>query len=152
MVALVARHRGDDAGAGEMLGGPADLLVGGPVAARQAGEDDGVEMANRLEQFHRIVHQRQREVEVGRLSELLPEAAEPVTLFESARRQAEHGGRALVEVGQDAVAVEVELPHGQSAGISVSGIGSDSGCQGPLASTSLLSFAWRPGPSDQVMW
>src|SRR5690606_17130264 len=40
-----------------------------------------------------------------------PETAKPVAFLERLWREAEHRGRALVEVGEDTVAVEVQLAH-----------------------------------------
>ena len=49
MVALVARHAGDDSRSREMLGGPAHLLARGPVPARKPGENEGIEVRDRIE-------------------------------------------------------------------------------------------------------
>src|SRR3546814_15490761 len=48
--ALVDGHTGNDAGSGEMLGRPAHLLLRRPTAARQARQDDRVEMLDRADQ------------------------------------------------------------------------------------------------------
>src|SRR5690554_6237641 len=98
VVALVACHRGDDACAGEVLGRPAYFLIGSPVASRQAGENYRIEMTDRLEQFHRVVHQRQRKIEVGRLGQLLPKAPKSMPLFVGAWWQSENDRGALVEI------------------------------------------------------
>jgi hypothetical protein len=103
-------------------------------------------------QLHRVSHERQAEIEIRSRGELLPEAAEAVALFESARLQAEDRGRARVEIGEDAIAVEVELPHLKRAGTKATGTGGSSRIQPRAAMTSLLSFARRPSARDQVMW
>src|SRR3546814_18841738 len=65
VVALVDRHYGQDLRAGEMPGRPADFLRRGPGAARQPGQDDRDEVADRGEQLLRIGHQRKRAIEIG---------------------------------------------------------------------------------------
>ena len=80
------------------------------------------------------------------------EGWKPIAPAVPVRLQPEHCGGALVEVGEHAVAVEVELPQGHLAGSSVSGMASRNRCHGRAASASLLSFASRPSASDQVMW
>ena len=79
---FVARHAGDDVGAREMLLGPADLLRRCPIAERKAGEDDRIEMHDRLEEGPRIGHQRQSRVEIACSCYPPPEFAAAMALLE----------------------------------------------------------------------
>src|SRR3546814_5942749 len=85
--------------------------------------------------------------------ELAPESRDAVALFISARRHTEQFRRAPVEIGQNAVAVEIELHRHplQRAGWSAMRTGSTA-VHPQAAITSLLSFAVRPPPSAQVIW
>src|SRR3546814_20127626 len=55
----------EDSRARKVLGRPTHLLRRCPRAARQAGKDDRIEMPERVEQPHRLGHQRKRAVETG---------------------------------------------------------------------------------------
>ena len=61
---------------------------------------------------------------------------------------------AFVEVGEHSVGIEEQagLSHQKRAGSRVISAGEGRGSQPWSRSTSLLSRALRPGPSDQVMW
>ena len=50
--------RGDHLDTGEIPGRPEAFLWLSPVSPRKTREDDGLEVANRLIQFHGIRHQR----------------------------------------------------------------------------------------------
>src|SRR5205085_2376633 len=88
----------------------------------------------------------------------LPKGAAAIFRLERARVHAEQPAKALVKIGEHAVGVEKQsrlrilLGHQNRAGSSSIGTGAEI-CSHPwLRSTSLLSRAFRPGPSDQVMW
>ena len=59
-----------------------------------------------LERLHRVGQQSQPEIEIG--ARQLPEAAGPMLLLVTVGRKAEQGDRALVEIGENAVAIEKE--------------------------------------------
>ena len=125
VLVLVTGHAGDDRHAGEMLGGPFDLLRRRPFAERQAGQDRRLQMPDAIEQQASIGHFRQRAVEILGLRQPAPEAAAAVLALIVANGHAEQSARSFVEVGKHAVGVEEQprLVHQKRAGSNSTGIG-----------------------------
>ena len=112
VLALEGGGGGDHLDSGEMPRRPAALLRLGPGAAGQAGQDHRLLVADGLEQLHRVRHQVERVEEVRRRGQPGPEGLEAKALLEPARRHAEHRLGAPFEVGEDAVAVEIDAGFG----------------------------------------
>ena len=87
--------------------GPADLLRRRPIAERQAGQDDRVEVRDRVEQLPRIGHQRQaarRNPARGRSAARIRACrGAPRTRATTCRADSLRAG---IEIGQHAVAIE----------------------------------------------
>ena len=106
---FLAGQAGDDAGAGEVLGSPGDLLRFGPSADRAAGEDDGVEMRDGIEELTGIGGEREMAIEAALIADPGPEGGGADFGFGFAGRHSEEFCGGGVEIGQDAIAVEEEL-------------------------------------------
>lgn len=109
VVALVDRHHREDMRAGKVLGGLTHLLRCCPLAARQAGQDNRIEMPDRMEQPHRVGHQRERPVKIRMPRDLAPECADAAPLLKGAWRHSQKLRGGPAEIGQYAIAVEIEL-------------------------------------------
>src|SRR4051812_7507513 len=112
-------------------------------------------MLDSIEELPRVGHLGKLAVEVAGPRQPLPEFTAPVPVFEGRRSHSENALRASVEVRKHPVAVEEEmrlsLHHLNFVGSRSMGTGRSSTCHLCSRRTSLLSFAPRPGPSDQVI-
>ena len=109
MLALVDRHDCKNARAWKVLSRPPDLLRSGPASTGKARQNHGREMPDRVEQVHGVRYERQGAVEVGMKGERLPERSDAPALLERSRRHAQQLCCGAVEIGKDAVAIEVKL-------------------------------------------
>jgi hypothetical protein len=110
MLPLQRRAGGDHRHAGEVALGPPALLRLGPVPAGKARQDYRVLGPNRVIEFIGVgqgIEALEKAIGPGQAA---PELAGAVALFKDVRRGAQYGLGRLVEVGQNAVAVEVDLP------------------------------------------
>lgn len=133
--ALVDGPAGDDGGAGKMELRPGKLLRFGPAASGAAGEDGGVEVRDRGEEFKGVRHEGKTIVEVRVLAEDAPELLGADPGFDLARREAvaEKRDGVRVEVGEDAVAVKEDVGAGCGHLPVVYGTAMWAGCERSLA-------------------
>lgn len=64
---------GDDGDSGKMARGPLDFLWFGPSSVRTAGEDDRVQVSDRLIELHGVGHEQEGPVKVAVVADSLPE-------------------------------------------------------------------------------
>ena len=105
-LAFFAGAAGDDPDAGEVTGGPIDLLLFGPAAHGASGQDDGVEVRDRPVETHGVGHERQMAVEVFVVSDPVPESLGAERGLRLPWAHVEEALRRYVEVGEHAVAVK----------------------------------------------
>ncbi len=113
MPVLVGRPARNNRRAREMPIDPPPLLSLGPPAPWQAGEDDRVEMPDRIEQLQGIGQQRQQTIEIWMVGKPAPKLGRAVLVLEASGRHAQEALASMLEIGQDAVAVQEDL-HGRS--------------------------------------
>ncbi len=91
---------------GKCLRDPGLLLRCGPIADRKAGQDDGFQMRNRIEQYPGIGHFRKAVVEIVGAANPEPEIADAVCILELGGAHSEQRFHPRIEIGEDAVEVE----------------------------------------------
>lgn len=105
-LAFFAGAAGDDFDAGEVARRPIHFLLLGPAAHGAAGQDNGIEVGDGIEQAHGVVHKREMAVEVFMISEPAPKSLGAQPGFRLARAHVEQPLGCRVEVGEHAVAVK----------------------------------------------
>ncbi len=108
---LVAGGAGDDVDAGEVLLGPGDFLRLRPSAAGAAGEDDGMEVLDGAIKLERIGEQGKIAVEFAAGADAAPELLGAEKILGFLRFHGEDLPGCVVEIGENAVAIEEELVH-----------------------------------------
>src|SRR5678809_900402 len=112
-------------------------------------------MLDSFEELLSLGHLGKIAVEVPSIGQPLPELASSVPLLECLRTHSEKTLGPGVEVREHSVAVKEEMRflrhHLNFAGSIRIGMGRSRYCQPRSRRRSLLSFAFRPEPSDQVI-